>query len=86
MATIGSLLTIGKLGKSIKQKLNRTKKTVTTIKSTNVLTEDKHQRNENVKSYAEAVKFNRMNISNDTINLFEIYNQLLEDDSKNTSK
>ena len=27
-----------------------------------------------------------MNISNDRINLFEIYNQLPEDDSKNTSK
>ena len=27
-----------------------------------------------------------MNISNDTVNLFEIYNQLLEDDSENTSK
>ena len=52
------------------------KKTVTTIKSNNVLTEGKHQGNENAKSYAEAVRFNRMNISNNTINLFEIYNHL----------
>ena len=27
-----------------------------------------------------------MNISNDTVNLSEIYNQLLEDESNNTSK
>ena len=38
------------------------------------------------KSYAEVVKYNRMNISYDTFNLSEIYNQLLEDESKNTSK
>ena len=33
-----------------------------------------------------AVKYNRINISNDTVNLSEIYNQLLEDELSNTSK
>ena len=33
-----------------------------------------------------AVKYNRINISNDTVNLSEIYNQLLEDELNNTSK
>ena len=65
-----------------KQRLNRTKETVTTVKSNNVLREDKQQGNENGKSYAEAVKYNRINISNDTVNLSEIYNQLLEATSK----
>ena len=69
-----------------KQRLNRTKETVTTVKSNNVLTEDKQQGDENGKSYAEAVKYNRINISNDTVNLSEIYNQLLEDELNNTSK
>ena len=69
-----------------KQRLDRTKETVTTIKSNNVLTEDKQQVNENGKSDAEAVKYNRMNKSYDTINLSEIYNQLLKDESKNASK
>ena len=65
-----------------KQRLNRTKETVTTVKSNNVLTKDKHLGDENGKSYAEAVKYNRINISNDTVNLSEIYNQLLEATSK----
>ena len=69
-----------------KQRLNRTKETVTTVKSNNVSTKDKHQGDENGKSYAEAVKYNRINISNDTVNLSEIYNQLLEDELNNTSK
>ena len=69
-----------------KQRLNRTKETVTTVKSNNVLREDKQQGDENGKSYAEAVKYNRINISNDTVNLSEIYNQLLEDELNNTSK
>ena len=70
-----------------KQRLNRTKETVATVKSNNVLTEDKEQGDENGKSYAEAVKYNRINISNDTVNLSEIYNQLLENELKNnTSK
>ena len=68
MVTIGLLLTIRKLGKNIKR-LNRTKETVTTVKSNNVLTEDKQQGNENGHSYAEAVMYNRINISNDTVNL-----------------
>ena len=51
--------------------LNRMKETVTTVKS-NVLT--------------EAVKCNRINISNDAVNLSKIYNQLLEDELNNTSK
>ena len=68
-----------------KQRLNRTKETVTTVKS-NVLTAGKEQGNESGKSYAEAVKYNRINISNDTANLSEIYNQLLEDELNNTSK
>ena len=63
MVTIGLLLTIRKLGKNIKR-LNRTKETVTTVKSNNVLTEDKQQGNENGQSYAEGVMCNRMNISN----------------------
>ena len=69
-----------------KQRLNRTKETVTTVKSNNVLREDKQQGDENGKSYAEAVKYNRINISNDTVNLSEIYNELLEDELNNTSK
>ena len=69
MVTIGLLLTIRKLGKKYKQRLNRTKETVTTVKSNNVLTEDKQQGNENGQSYAEAVMYNRMNISNDAVNL-----------------
>ena len=69
-----------------KQRLNRTKETVTTVKSNNVSTKDKHLGDENGKSYAEAVKYNRINISNDTVNLSEIYNQLLEDELNNTSK
>ena len=64
-----------------KQRLNRTKETATTVKS-NVLTEDKQQSNESGKPYAEVVKYNRINICNDTVNLSEIYNQLLEDDLK----
>ena len=40
----------------------------------------------NVKSYAEAVKYYWVNISDDMVNLSEIYYQLLEDESKNTSK
>ena len=32
------------------------------------------------------VKYNRINISNDTVNLSEIYNQLLDDELNNTSK
>ena len=62
-----------------------TKETVTTVKS-NVLTEDKQQGNEKGKSYAAEVKYNRINICNDTVNLSEIYNQLLEDELNNTSK
>ena len=50
-----------------KQGLNRTKETVTTVKSNNILTEDKQQGNENGKSYAEAVKYSRMNISNERL-------------------
>ena len=69
-----------------KQRLNRTKETATTVKSNNVLTEDKQQGDENGKSYAEAIKYNRINISNDTVNSSEIYNQLLEDELNNTSK
>ena len=69
-----------------KQRLNRTKETVTTVKSNNVLTAGNEQGNESGKSYAEAVKYNRINISNDTANLSEIYNQLLEDELNNTSK
>ena len=65
-----------------KQRLNRTKETVATVKSNSVLTEDKQQGNENGKFYAEAVKYNRINISNDTVNLSEIYNHLLEATSK----
>ena len=68
-----------------KQRLNRMNETVTTVKN-NVLTEGKQQGSENVKSYAEAVKYNRINISNDTVNLSEIYNQLLDDELNNTSK
>ena len=41
--------------------------------------------NENVISYAEAVKYSKMNISNGMVILSEIYNQLPEDKSKNTS-
>ena len=69
-----------------KQRLNRTKETVTTVKSNNVLKEDKQQDDEDRTSYAEAVKYNRISISNDTVNLSEIYNQLLEDELNNTSK
>ena len=61
-----------------KQRLNRRKETVTTVKSNNVLTKDKRngrRGDENGKSYAEGVKYNRINISNDTINLSEIYKQ-----------
>ena len=65
--------------------LNRMKETVTTVKS-NVLTEGKQQGNENGKSYAEAVKCNRINISNDAVNLSKIHKQLLEDELNNTSK
>ena len=75
-----------KARKKYEQRLNRTKGTVTTIKSNNLLTQDKQQGNENVKSYAEAVKYNRMNISSNAVILSEIYNQLPEDKSKNTSK
>ena len=69
-----------------KQRLNRTKEAVTTVKGNNVLTEDKQQGNENGKSYTEAVKYKRINISNDTVNLSEIYNQLLEDELNNVTK
>ena len=69
-----------------KQRLNSTKETVTTVKSNNVLMEDKQQGDENRKSYAEVIKYKRINISNDTVNLSEIYNQLLEDELNNTSK
>ena len=69
-----------------KQTLNITKETVTTVKSNNVLTEDKQQGDKNGKPYAEVVKYNRINISNDTVNLSEIYNQLLDDELNNTSK
>ena len=69
-----------------KQRQNRTKETVTAIKSNNVLTEDKKQGNEKVKSYAGLEKDNRMNISNNVVNLLEIYKQLLEGESTNTSK
>ena len=72
-----------------KQRLNRSKETVTTVVTTvksNVLTEDKQQSNESGKPYAEAIKYNRINICNDTVNLSEIYNHLLEDDLNNTSK
>ena len=62
-----------------------TKETVTTVKS-NVLTEDKQQGNEKGKSYAAVVKYNRINICNDTVNLSEIYNQLLEDELNTISK
>ena len=58
-----------KTRKKYKKRLNRTKETVTTVKSNNVLTEDKQQGNENGHSYAEAVMYNRINISNDTVNL-----------------
>ena len=34
----------------------------------------------------EVVKYNRINISNDTVIFSEIYNQLLEDELNNTSK
>ena len=67
-----------KTREKFKQRLNRTKETVTTVKSNNVLTEDKQQGNENGKSYAEVVKCNRMNISNDTVDLSEICDQVLE--------
>ena len=60
-----------------RQRLNCTKETITTVKSNDVLTEDKQQGNKNGKSYAETVKYNEMNISNDTVNFSEIYNQLL---------
>ena len=69
-----------------KQRLNRTKETVTIMKRNNVLPEDKQEGNENVKSYADGVKYNKMNVSNDTINLSAIYNQVLDDESKNTSE
>ena len=46
----------------------------------------KQQGNENENSYLEVVKYNRMNISNGTVDLSEIYNQLLEDESNSTSK
>ena len=46
----------------------------------------KQQGNENENSYLEVVKYNRMKISNGTVGLFEIYNQLLEDESNSTSK
>ena len=62
-----------------------TKETVTTVKS-DVLTEDKQQGNENGKSYAAAVKYNRINICNDTVSSSEIYNQLLEDELNKVSK
>ena len=67
-----------KTREKFKQRLNRTKETVTTVKRNNVLTEDKQQGNENGKSYAEVVKCNRMNISNDTVDLAEICDQVLE--------
>ena len=69
-----------------KQRPNRTKETVTAVKSNNVLMEGKQQGNESGKSYVEAVKHNKMNISNDTVNFSEIYDQLLEDESNNTSR
>ena len=69
-----------------KQRLYRTKETVTTVKNNNVLTEEKQQGDENRISYAEAVKYNRINNSNDTVNLSEIYNQFLEDELNNTCK
>ena len=69
-----------------KQRLNSTKETVTTVKSNNVLMEDKQQGDEHGKSYVEVIKYKRINISNYTVNLSEIYNQLLEDELNNTSK
>ena len=75
-----------KTREKFKQRLNPTKEAVTTVKSNNVLTEDKRRGNENGKSYAKAVKYNRINISNDAVNLSKIYNQLLEDELNNTSK
>ena len=69
-----------------KQGQNRTKETVIAIKSNNVLTDDKKQGNEKVICYAGLEKDNKMNISNNVVNLPEIYKQLLEGESKNTSK
>ena len=69
-----------------KQRLNSTKETVTTVKSNNFFNGGKQQGNENQKSYAEAVYYNRINIFNDAVNLSKIYNQLLEDELNNTSK
>ena len=60
-----------------KQILNLTKETVTTVKSNNVLTEDKQQGDHNGKSYAGTVEYNSINISNDTVNLCEISSHLL---------
>ena len=69
-----------------KQRQNCTKETVIAIKSNNVLTDDKKQGNEKVICYAGLEKDNKMNISNNVVNLPEIYKQLLEGESKNTSK
>ena len=60
-----------------KQRLNLTKETDATVKSNNVLTEDKQQGDENGKSYAETVKYNRINIFNDTVNLSEFITSCL---------
>ena len=75
-----------KIREKYKQRLNSTKETVTTVKSNNVLMEDKQQGDEHGKSYAEVIKYKRINISNDMVNLSEIYKQLLEDELNNTSK
>ena len=69
-----------------KQILNLTKETVTTVKSNNVLTEDKQQGDHNGKSYAGTVEYNSINISNDTVNLCEISSHLLQDELNNTFK
>ena len=60
-----------KTREKFKQKLNRKEGAVTAVKSNNILEEDKQQGKENGKSYAEEVKYNRINISNDTVHLSE---------------